>query len=152
MLRLISEVDPRRFTRLTGNISFIVNMACRQPFRFHLADKALDVDITEWPFEDHPLWSIRRHASTLIYAATCWRFWNRMIPLTRETSMQIVRASLIEARRFASRFRDDSFDWDDYFNERLLDVRDTRGPFGCSGPGSFLHGPVRVPRRGGASG
>ncbi len=120
----------------------IVNMPCREPVRFHLSDKVLDVDIEKWPLEDQPLWSTQHYASMLVYAGTCWRFWKLKIPLTRKSRKRIVLASLIEASRFASHFPDESFDWTGYFKERMIHFRATGDVFDRSVPTRFLQGPV----------
>lgn len=122
-LQLISETDPRRFKIVKCQIHTILNMKLPVSAVYYRFGRICCVDLSKWPFESRPEWSVKEYAGTIVHEATHGRFCQQMIPYTKKTRGRIETACNTESLRFVRKFGD-SFDWKGYF--KILNTADCK--------------------------
>jgi hypothetical protein len=112
---LIEELDPRRFRVLQANITSIINIQLHTGGKHRLFDKACHIDYWRITKKFGSELGLRYFACTLVDSATRGVLHTRKIPVTNQNLARVRRAGLKEALRFARKFKDQNFDWEQYF-------------------------------------
>ena len=102
-LKLIEQLDPRRFARIKRYIRYIQNTELYSGGRY--IHGICQIDFGRYNFIAHPDWSLYQYAGTIIHEATHGMLHTRGIRYRKSDWVQIERICRAEQNRFLSRIQ-----------------------------------------------
>lgn len=114
-LILIQKLDSRRYQRIEKQIRRIINIHLLAFAEYRAIDKSCNVDFRRYAECNDPELGLRAYACTLVHEATHGVLESRCIPYTRRTKPLIECICIKESLRFARKFEDKTFDWEQHF-------------------------------------
>jgi hypothetical protein len=112
-LRLIEQVDPRRFRRIQDEVKTILNCELLAGGRYRRLGRICEVDFRRYDFARDDQWYLHCYSVMLVHEATHGAIYSRYIVYTRATRARIERICETEARWFAKKLDTPEHRWSD---------------------------------------
>lgn len=133
-LDLIHKRDPLRFNRVRREVKWVVNSELPTLGMYRRPGRVCYVDFGRWNFDEHPEWSLRDLASTIVHEATHGHLHSKYIAHTKAVRIRVERVCWRAEMRFLNHLNDrwadelkrdfDATPWIEYYELGLLEKFD----------------------------
>ncbi len=100
-LELVSDFDPKRYSRIRRQFRYIVNFPLINLAECDHASRSCNVDYTKHLETENPDWNLRIYACLLVHEATHGFLLGKGIPYTRKNWQRVEKLCRLEEFRFA---------------------------------------------------